>query len=437
MRNRGSLGLILILSLFLAALGTGCRAEPVATFKTKEARATDFPGRAVSLKILQERLKAFQRKGSCDKSLHRLAGINRVEGVIVDEENQDLILYGAADANSPPLYLEDFVVALRNTWLKYAILKDNTYYYSYPGCSIDPDPRVIGKLQTVHQQILDSSSSGDIERYIEEWHSVCRSPQQVRVMGIPFDTRFASVLVKADYDMKGLADGYDSIDIPGFISHTGIILEKVKSYIIKDQPISIPLSSINRFWFYPGENLYLEDEGVVTIKRSQIILLTEEEHLAGKEKIVGKGHPNPLAQEFAENFTAKYAEIAKQRPIYHELESLFRFVALARIIKFRSLDTEAGLDLSYLLDHYPLPKTDVSRHLEGRSTVEEYMHRRKQDGGHLITQLWLPSCGGVTMAIRITQDNFMKDTSNELSSLKTAVLKTRPSPDALAWNLRH
>ena len=36
------------------------------------------------------------------------------------------------------------------------------------------------------------------------------------------------------------------------------------------------------------------------------------------------------AREFAESFTAKYAEISEARPIYKELEGLFRFAGYAK-----------------------------------------------------------------------------------------------------------
>ena len=52
---------------------------------------------------------------------------------------------------------------------------------------------------------------------------------------------------------------------------------------------------LNRFWFSPGENSFLEDEGMVYITNSEVILLTEEEHLTKKGEVVGTEKPNPLA----------------------------------------------------------------------------------------------------------------------------------------------
>ena len=53
------------------------------------------------------------------------------------------------DASLPPLYFEDLVIALRNAWLRYARLEGNTRIYEDPGCSIDPEPAVLRKLQAL------------------------------------------------------------------------------------------------------------------------------------------------------------------------------------------------------------------------------------------------------------------------------------------------
>jgi len=426
-----TISFILLLSMIQDAW---CK-EAARTSTTKEGIQTSVSkGRAVSLRVLQERLKACQKKGPCPKELLELAGLTRIIGYVVDEKNHDIILLGQVNLDLPPIYLDDFVVALRNTWLKYAVLKGNTYYYSDPGCSIDPNPKVIERLKNAGEHILKASSVSEIERAIERWHDICRSPQWVRVLGIPFDTRFAWVMVKADYDMKKLADGSDSISVPRFASLTGITLDKAKEDVLQGRPISIPFSSMNRFWFYPGENCYVQEKGVVTIKQCQVMLLTEEEYLNKRGEIVGKGRPNSLAKSFAENFTVEYAEVAKQRPIYTELENLFRFVALAKIIKFKSPHQEAKLDLGYLLDRYPISKTSVSRHLKGRSNVGRFEHRRDFPGGYQIAQLRLPSCGGVGIDIQISKRNFAKDTTGNLAKLRAIVLETRSSPDALFWD---
>jgi hypothetical protein len=423
-----------ILLLFFIIPGISCAEVIKNSIDKQETQAPVLDGRAVSLKVLQHKLLEYQKKSPCPDELLKLVGLKRITGYIVDVANHDVILIGPVDDSLPPLYIEDFVIALRNVWLKYTERRGNIYYHSDPGCSIDPDEKIIHRLDILSQKILRSTSFEEVEKGIKEWHRICQSPQKVRVLGIPFDTRFGWVMVTADYDMKRIVDGYDSLNIPGFSSLTDITLDKAKSDIIQERDVSIPFSSMNRFWFYPGENQYKEDEGVVTIERSQVALLTEEEFQTKKGKIVGTGSPNPLAQRFVESFTAHFLEIAKQRSIYIELENLFHFVALAKIIKLKSQQNEVKLDLSYFLEHFRVQKTPVSQQLPGRSHAKRFEHRKDFSGGYQIYGLWLPSCGGVGININISQSNFSKDTTGNLSTLKATVLKARPSPEALFWD---
>lgn len=389
-------------------------------------------GRAVSLKVLQERVKPCVAKGKCPENILELCGLKKICGFVIDEKNRDLVLVGKVDATSPPLYLEDFVIALRNGWWKYAPLRGNTYYYSAPGCSIDPNPETIQRLQRVGSRVL--SGSGEMENTLQKWHTICGESQTVRVLGIPFDTNFAKITVDADYYMKRLVNGSVSLGIEGFESLTDMTLYKAREDVIQGRPISTPLSCLNRFWFFPGENRYVEDKGVVLIKRCQVKLLTEEEFLTKTGKVAGSGRANPLALTFSEKFTAKYKQISQTKPIYTELESLFRFVALAKVMRHKDAPSEAGVNFDYLLNRYPVRRTHVNRTLPGLSHVKGFEHRRDFPGGYQIARLSLPSCGGVSIDIRISKANFVRDKRGELSQLREVVLKARPSPDALSWD---
>ena len=420
----GIYSVVLLLALFMA-INTQA-VEP------KELSAQPSKGRAVSLKVLEERVKVCMNTGECPEKIFEFCGLKKVIGFVIDDKNRDIILVGEVNTTSPPLHLEDFVVALRNAWLKYAVLQGNTYYYSAPGCSIDPNPTTIQRLQRLAHRVL--SEQAEIEKAFQKWDTICSEQQTVRVLGIPFDSHFARVTVEADYYMKRLVDGSVFLGIEGFESLTDITLEKVKEAVVQNQPISIPISCLDRFWFFPGENRYLEDKGVVYIKKCQVKLLTEEEFLTGTGKVAGTGRANSLAQNFSENFTAKYEQISQRKPIYTELESLFRFVALAKVMKHKETPSEVGLSLNYFLTQYPLKRTLVDRTLPGLSHVKGFDHRRDFNGGYEVAQVRLPSCGGVSIDIRVSKDNILKDETGRLRKLREAVLKARSSPDDLYWD---
>ncbi|MGR3303712.1 MAG: DUF1598 domain-containing protein [Candidatus Scalindua sp.] len=396
------------------------------------ARATK--GRAISLKVLENKLENCMAKGNCPEEILQLCGIKRVLGYIIDKKHNDIILFGKVDDSSPPLHLEDFVIALRNEWLKYATLKGNTYYYSLPGCTIDPNPKVINKLQQIGDRIFSNSEPAEVTRSLEQWHNVCRQPQKVGVFGIPFDSRFSKVMVEADYYMKRLVDGSVTLDIDGFTSLTEIELDIIKEDLSKNRPISIPMQTLNRFEFVAGDCSYVEDEDVIRIKKCQVKLVTEEEFLSRKGKIQGRGRPNPLAKEFADDFTEKYDAIAKIKPIYYELGGLYRFVALAKLMKFKEAPSDAGISLDFLLERFPINYEHVKPTRPGISNVKEFQHKREYPGGYEIFYLWLPSCGGVSIDIIINNSDIVKDNTGSLLELKRNALKARPDPEALYWD---
>ena len=428
--------LAFIINLVLLLSTSSCMGSPPAASKPKAGEEAEVQYRALSLRVLQARLAECQGKGGCAQELVQLAGISRVHGHAVDAANRDVILIGQVEETLPPLFTDDLAIAFRNAWMKYAPLKGNTYYYSNPGCTIDPNPSILRQLEVVGERMNNTKIAGEVEKLIQAWHQTCHSPQSVNVMGIPFDTRFGWVMVKADYDMKRIVDGSDSMEIPGLKSQTDMILEQAKNDVLKGRALSVPLSSMNRYWFYPGKNLYEEDEGIALVKQCPVVLRTEEEYLSAKGEVVGKGQPSPFAQKFAKAFTEHYAEVARKRPIYIELESLFRFVAAVKIIKFKEADKKAGLDLRYFLDRHPIGTTSVNREVPGISNVKQFSERKDQAGGYTIFQFWLPSCGGVEINMTVGTVNFVRDTTGKLKTLRDQVLATRPSPDALYWDFR-
>jgi hypothetical protein len=390
--------------------------------------------RAVSLKILEGEAERCKRHDKCTKDILLMGGLNKVIGYVVDEQNTDIIIFGEADSGGPPLYLEDLVLALRNAWLKYAELRGNMFYYSYPGCTINPAPEVINELQQTGSMIFASFDLGYVRNSLERWHSVCKKPQNVKVMGIPFDSHFGKVMVDADYYMKRLVDGSVTIDIDGFRSLTDMTLDVARDAIERGKRISMH-AQLNRFWFFPGKNSFVDNQGIAVIEESPVQLLTEEEFLTKNREIVGTGRVDPLAHKFANDFSFHYNVIKKKEPIYAELEGLFRFVAIAKLMKVKETPTEAGIGLGYLMNHFPVENTPVSRTLPGISNVKDFSRRIETTNGYREIYLWLPSCGGVLIAIDVKREDIRNDTTGGLLELKRRVLQARPSAQALSWNV--
>lgn len=425
--------LITVLVFFLLA---GAAVEP-AYAEVRENNAaysqqstTSALQRALSLRVLQQKLADRQNS---DEIMH-LAGLTKITGYVADRDNKDIILLGEVQPGAPPLYLIDFITALRNVFLEYTKKQGRTVYYSPPMCSIDPDPKTLASLNELAGQIFRASAN-DTESAIASWHTVCRQPQDVVVTGVPFQSHFGGVMVKADYDMKRLVDGADTLDLPGLESLTDMTLNIVRNEMRQGRASSIPASSMNRFWFYPGKNTYLEDKDSVLIEQCQVVLLTEEEYVTSRGSVKGKGRPNPLARKFADSFTQRYAEIAARRGIYAELENLFRFMALAKIIKHREVQNKTGLDFDLLLKQVILPEISLERKVPGRSNVKQFSMQRAVPGGVQMATVLLPSCGGVGIDIEINNKNYIIAPDGMVREIRKRVLSLRPSLQAFFWDL--
>lgn len=387
--------------------------------------------RAVSLVSLQSGLKKAAAEESGPADLLSLGGLTRVVGYLVDEKTHDLIVFGEADATAPPLHTEDFVVALRNTRLKYAAGRGRAPRYLAPGCSIDPNPKVIRQLNQIGQTIAGSDSAAQMEDAMAEWETACEQPQRVRVMGVPAHTHFAQVMVNADYYLKRLADGSEALSLPGFTSLTDLEVARSQKEISAGRADHTSPCSFNRFWFHPGPNRYSADESVVMIVECPVVLLTEEQHLT-RTGVAGTGRPDPLAGQLAQSFSAHYREIAAARPVYRELEDLFRFVALAGAMKYR----QVRVNLDYLLDRFPVSQEAAPETLPGISNVKHVTWRAGGGAGRQIErsyQLWVPSCGGVSMDIKVSRTSFTKPKGSRLQQVRKAALAARPSPEAVSW----
>jgi len=419
------------IALVMVALLVCCH-ESTGAMKRESSPPSYVSGTAVSLRELQRNLENQPRGVPPNREIAELGGITRLIGYMIDAAGKDIILFGENDASAVPIFLDDLVVALRNAFLKYAPIENNTYLYSYPGCSIDPNPKVIRSLDSLGDVIASAATEEATEAVIRDWHRLCRSPQTVRVMGVPFDSRFAKVMVTADYDMKRFVDGTDSLKTKRPKSLTETTLAEMRTAVLHGTNPRVPPSSMDRFWFYPGRVAYRTSSRLVVVDQCPIRLLTEAEHLAASGQIRGRGRSNPLAQAFADTFTAIYGQAAAERPIYRDLENIFQLVAIAKMLEYRNAVDTAGLDLSYLLERYRVADVPVQRTLLGRSDVKEFSHEEKTKNGSTEYHVWLPSCGGVSIEIRPPKVEITPDEEN-LSALGQEMI-ARPQ-NAVTWKV--
>ena len=196
--------------------------------------------RKVSLNQLEREIQLRAAQGlPPDRAMQHLAGIYRIQFVLVYPESGDIVLAGPAgdwrstgegravnmETGHPVLHLDDLVVVMRN-----AINGDSHF-----GCSIDPRPENIKRTRDYIERV---SGKPIRPNQRDDWLEGLRASvgrQDVHVFGIAGNNRTARVLVEADYRMKligmGLEKGtagvesyLEGIDPSGGIPSSEIVL---------------------------------------------------------------------------------------------------------------------------------------------------------------------------------------------------------------------
>ena len=397
------------------------------------ARTGAVRERALSLKVLQEKLSGRVMAGE-SSIIRTLAGITRLQGFVIDPEMNDLVVFGQVDPAWPALMLEDFGVALRNAFHRYNEQVGGVSYYSAPGCSIDPDSSAIERLASVSGQVANLIAQGQPETAKVRWLEACRAPQSVRLFGVP-DSRFADICVVADYRMKSICDGSIDLEVDGFDSLAQRRASRVLADMRQDRRSSATGSSMNRFWFTPGEQRFKVDEGISMISESSVALATEQQLLTHRGDFADSGGFDAEATQWASDFTKHYLQIAvaEGSGIYHQLQQLFEHVAVAKLLAYEA--NRAMLpDVSVLLDRLNIPKANVPNELDGRGNLIPLRHVSETTRQVVTRTAALQLCGGVGIDIDVS-DKTMTRGAPGLKTLHAHVVSARPTVGRLWWDL--
>ena len=91
------------------------------------------------------------------------------------------------------------------------------------------------------------------------WVDTCKSLQEVRVSGVPVQTRFAQIMVEADYFMKRLANGSSKPRVPSFNSHTDFLFLELRKQWNRGRTPRMERHIMSRFWFAAGKTVVAGD----------------------------------------------------------------------------------------------------------------------------------------------------------------------------------
>lgn len=386
--------------------------EELAAERTKllaDAGITAAGSRKVSLAGLLKAVRQSQETGvPVAAEVVYLGGLTAVEMVLVDPEQHDIVLVGPAEApvvgmqgsvvgeqtGRPLLVFEDLIMALRSM---------DSARTAGMSCSIDPTPEGIARLQALLRR--QGPVRGNPEPLLRNMETAL-GPQSVTVGGVPADSRFAHVLVAADYRMKRIGMGFDPSGVKQLPSYLSMI------------PQNAATATMPRFWLEAKYDPIQRDPDELAWRFSgrRMVCLTENEMADPNGQRTRQGKADPLAEKWCGLMTEHYSKLAEVQPIFAELQNCIDLAVVATLIRSRQLDQRAGLDLGLLLDEEAVSLAGY----EVPEAVPTLASAMRQQRGWVVT-----ASGGISFQPWEFATAFADDDS--LAAPRVAALDARPA----------
>jgi len=280
--------------------------------------------RMVSLKSLDQEIKNCIKTGKpIPVEVQFMAGLQRVEFLIVDAENNDLILAGpgeglktdafgnvvGAKSGTPAIHLEDFLTAMRSA--------DEARKGQGISVSMDPTSEGVKSLQAFYKR---NQFSPQLVKQVEQ----AMGEHTITLTGVPKDSRYSQVLVAADHRMKRLAMGLDQSNARNLPS----ILEMAHKKNARR------MAGAPRMWMECNyESVATNDTGSIYELRGQgVKTLTENAFFDAEGKSQVKKKQNRFAEQWANNLTERFEEVSEVEPVFRDLRNLMDLSVISAII---------------------------------------------------------------------------------------------------------
>ncbi|MEM6690807.1 MAG: DUF1598 domain-containing protein [Planctomycetota bacterium] len=314
--------------------------------------------RVISLAAVQTRLKNLDIGQHVPSDLEYLAGLTKIEAVIVDAENNDILISGPAepwrvDDSGNVVGKESGQAIMRLSHLLVAMQDVQRGVSEGIQCSIEPTPEGRRNLQSLLSKVR--LSSGQNPAYLEPAMREAFGPQIIRLSGVPTDSRFARTMVAADYEMKRIAMALAPSEVQGLPSY--LQLSRNASHNAAQNP---------RWWMAVNydEVQFNEDKSVWTFNGSRIKTLTEQDQISRDGSAKATGRKDALAQKWANLMNERLEQLLIAKPIFGELANVIDATMVATLIEKENFEHKAGLDLTPMrelaVDHlasFEVPQT--------------------------------------------------------------------------------
>ncbi|WP_425616517.1 DUF1598 domain-containing protein [Anatilimnocola sp. NA78] len=367
--------------------------------------AQQAPLRKVSLNrleaVIAERLKNGQEP---TEEMKYLAGLTRAQYVFFYPDTNDIVIAGPAEGyiadpsgrmigmntGRAIVELQDLVVALR----------------AYPpqgkptqiiGCSIDATKDGLANLQKFFASFHGKMPAGGDAR-IAEGARQALGLQEVTIRGLSPKTHFAQVLVEADYRMKLIGIGLEQPPV------------RIASYASLATAATVRGNAMQRWFFEPNYECVKvsDDELALELVGEGVKLIGEDEVVqADGTRVANAGGKNKASQQFCQQFTANYPQLAQRSPVYGQLRNLIDLSVAAAFIQqqdyYGKCDWELetfGDEKKFAVETYETPKHVETAcsvlkkgnqtafpigggvHIEARTALEK-QYRIADEGGKL------------------------------------------------------
>lgn len=366
--------------------------------------------RKVSLPRLEKEVQLRLALGRpLDEEMKVLAGLQRIEYVMVYPETGDLVIAGPAqdwipdvegrvvgqENGHPTLQLEDLVVVLRHMMSA----RDATF-----GCSINPTEAGLARTQEfIKQSSAKPLKEGEAPKWVKQIRDHLGRQTLEVFGGIDPQSRVAHVMLEADYRMKlvgiGLEEGV--LGVPSYLSSIKL-----------DKGQAAPPLDVLRWWFTLNYDAIhaSPNHDVFEVRGQGVKVLSENELLTALGRQIHTGKSDELNQQFAQSFTKHFPALAKKYPVYADLQNIFDLALVSALIKSENLAEQTNWHLTCFADpqQYNTAQGNVPKE------VETVMNHRIINKKTIVAAV----SGGVSVEPRsLVQASALKvDTKGELQS---------------------
>lgn len=293
---------------------------------TRDAGQTDVrrtsPLRKISLPRLERMVQLHRAAGRpLDEEMVLLAGLERIEYVLIYPETGDLVIAGPAGdwqmnpqgrlvnaaSGHPVVRLDDLVTV----WRLMTATPGATF-----GCTINPRQQALAATKAyLEQSTKRPLKAGGRQAWLKNIQQTL-GHQDIEVFDLDPRTPVARVLIEADYHMKligmGLVEG--TTKVPSYLDLIHVPAGK-----------SPPPLDVLRWWFTLNYDAIQSapGRGVFHIRGQGVQVQSENELLTDQGQRIQTGQSDELNREFARNFTEHFGDLAAKYPVYAELQNVF------------------------------------------------------------------------------------------------------------------